>query len=248
MAYDKKRVADNISAMIKARELKIGDVERAVGLSTGYFSRLSKDGNNTVLNIKTLIDISDFLQISLDVLVKYDIGAMSTKEQTIVAFLEQLHTKTLEEKIEWRAESKDDLLALESDLSPMKEHPLFYFDCEGEKSECGSYYHSQFHKHKYLKICSDMYNTDMDEHTHFYIAQLSGDRGETFIEATIVVDDNKNSINRYIISPLCSVKDDDTSDFAKTVRKLYVDVQDMHKDVKLEPLAKDAIEKFLGII
>ena len=43
MQFESKKLYDNIQFLIKNDNLKIGDVEKELGCSSGYFARLKKD-------------------------------------------------------------------------------------------------------------------------------------------------------------------------------------------------------------
>ena len=48
MDYDKQKLMDNIYFLIQEREIKIGELENEIGVSTGYISRLNKNPESAV--------------------------------------------------------------------------------------------------------------------------------------------------------------------------------------------------------
>ena len=69
--YDKSRLIRNIRILAKAKNIKIGVLEKDSGLSRGYLARLEKN-NDISPNIKTVCKIAEILGVSLDRLVYYD--------------------------------------------------------------------------------------------------------------------------------------------------------------------------------
>lgn len=58
------KLYSNIKALTKMKGLKLGEVEKAVGISVGYFSR-HKAVTSTVL-----VKLSDILEVSIDDIIK----------------------------------------------------------------------------------------------------------------------------------------------------------------------------------
>lgn len=56
----------NIGYLIKAYKVRVGDLERAIGVSVGYLSR----SNNVDMPISKVIKIADFFEITVDELVR----------------------------------------------------------------------------------------------------------------------------------------------------------------------------------
>lgn len=80
--------------------IKIGDLEKSVEVSTGYFSRLSKSPE-TLPNIDLALKVSYALNISLDLLLRIDLKALSSSEQLVYNYLCKIRDDTISGKIEW---------------------------------------------------------------------------------------------------------------------------------------------------
>ena len=65
---DLNNLANNIKYLIKAYNIRIGDLEDTIGVSRGYFSR----SMGVDFPISKVIKIADFFEITLDELVRGD--------------------------------------------------------------------------------------------------------------------------------------------------------------------------------
>lgn len=45
MEFDRARLMNNINTLIKDKNIKIGELENSIGISTGYLSKMSKADN-----------------------------------------------------------------------------------------------------------------------------------------------------------------------------------------------------------
>ena len=88
--FDKRVCMDNIYAIAKDKSIKIGDLEKKAGLSTGYLSKLSKEGNTAIPGIETLSTIADALSVSMDYLVSVNYRELNKDEKYVSSFIEKL--------------------------------------------------------------------------------------------------------------------------------------------------------------
>lgn len=100
---DTKRLIDNVYALIKSRNLRIGDVERKIGVSSGYFSRLAKNENDVAPGLDVVYKLAQILEITVDSLLNSDF----TKSQENVAYLEKFIKKIVTDiesgKMDWES-------------------------------------------------------------------------------------------------------------------------------------------------
>lgn len=59
----------NISIILAIRNINVGDMEKYIGVSQGYFSRMKKNRNT---NFDNIAKIAKFINVSLDELIKTD--------------------------------------------------------------------------------------------------------------------------------------------------------------------------------
>lgn len=60
-----KNLYPNVVRIAKDKKMELGDVERTVGVSLGFFSRLKKQPNRGI-SVGTVIKLSEVLNVTLD--------------------------------------------------------------------------------------------------------------------------------------------------------------------------------------
>ena len=120
--FDSKKCINNIYYLIKDRNMKIGDVEKEVGVSTGYFSRLSKEDNQASPSMETLCALADLLGVSLDSLAFLDLTEMGYQDRLVSDFILKVIEMTVASNLLW---TKQDMANVEVDISNFNKHPLF---------------------------------------------------------------------------------------------------------------------------
>ncbi len=104
--YSKKLLLNNIDYLIKKKGIKVGELETAAGVSSGYFSRLKNNENETVCPaVDTLSLIADKFNISLINLLYSDMTSLTEDDLYVIKFLKELTERTQDDKIKWDAES-----------------------------------------------------------------------------------------------------------------------------------------------
>ena len=53
MEFDRARLMNNINTLIKDKNIKIGELENSIGISTGYLSKMSKADNESMPDMET---------------------------------------------------------------------------------------------------------------------------------------------------------------------------------------------------
>ncbi len=109
--FDKKRCIDNIYALAKQKNIKIGDLEEAGGVSKGYLSRINKEDSTSSPSIELLDSISRQFGVGIDFLVNYSQDKLSPNEQFVYKFIDKLMCMTTAGKLEWLVETSSVLKA-----------------------------------------------------------------------------------------------------------------------------------------
>ena len=108
MAANDNYFIKNIFYLLKRKEIKVGDLERAVHISSGYLSRLKKtDG---LPNGDIMISLSQYFGISLDYLVFCDISKISDDDKLIIDFIKGVIEDTKSKKMQWEKAINDNSL------------------------------------------------------------------------------------------------------------------------------------------
>ncbi len=132
--FNKQLMLDNISFLLKESEKKIGELESEAGVSAGYISRISKEGN-TKPGIEFIINVAHSLNTSIDTLLNIDLSGMTPTELYLVSFLEKLNKDTLGDRLDWTRESADSLNRTETDINGIANHPLLSYETFYEDGE-----------------------------------------------------------------------------------------------------------------
>ncbi len=132
--FNKQLMLDNISYLLKETGKKIGELEADAGVSPGYISRISKEGN-TKPGIDFIINVADSLNISINTLLNVDLTEMTPNEKYLLSFLEKLNKDTLGDKLDWNCETADQLNRFETDSNGYTDHPLLSYETFYEEGE-----------------------------------------------------------------------------------------------------------------
>ena len=109
MEINKTAVLNNIYTLAKNKGMKIGELEEAAGISTGYLSKLKSDDSRSVPGVEILLNIALQLGVTLDVLICSDIEALNADERFIMLFINDLLKKTDAGKMGWQKLNENQL-------------------------------------------------------------------------------------------------------------------------------------------
>ncbi len=103
LATSKAQLFQNIYVLAKRNNIKIGDVEKVAGVSSGYFSRVIKHSSKATLSIEALVEIANLFETSVDALLFSDVSSLDSGEMYLLNFISKLTELTEGNKICWRA-------------------------------------------------------------------------------------------------------------------------------------------------
>lgn len=262
--FDKKLCMDNIYAIAKDKGIKIGELERTAGLSAGYLSKLSKEGNTAVPGIDSLLLIAQTLGVSIDALVSVDYRDLNSDEKYLAAFIEKLISGTELKKITWEIEGAAFLNT--NDTGGNFDHPLFLptpsvieDPASGELVD----YVANVYQSRFLRF-NDVNSFDNCYHCEFgkggdklYMMKLNlGDKNYPKDEAEF--DDSRykyvshEEVELYIIdahakvNPLCSTFSVG-KEMKKLIEKLYAAVYGGGRFIGMSSETKRAIDRFMDL-
>ena len=133
--FNKTLMFENINHLLKESGKKIGELENECGVSAGYISRTSKEGNAKP-GIDFIFNVAQALKVSMDTLLKEHLNDLTPTEKYLISFIEKLYSDTLADKLDWESESADYLNNLEPDFNGNVGHPLYDVKTFYEESEC----------------------------------------------------------------------------------------------------------------
>lgn len=134
-SFDKKICLANIYYLAKEKNIKIGDLEAAAGVSVGYLSRINKDDNETNPGIDFISRVAELLNTGIDTLVNVDLSGLTPTERYLISFMEKLKRDTSADKLDWERSSADSLNRMECDCDGIVHHPLFHYETFLEPGE-----------------------------------------------------------------------------------------------------------------
>ena len=103
--FDKEQFIRNIDALIKQKHLKIGEVEKAAGLSAGYLSRYRKSESDAAPSVEWVWKLAQFLDVSVDLLISGNFDGATDNIQYLTKFIRELKQRTDDNEVEWSSHS-----------------------------------------------------------------------------------------------------------------------------------------------
>lgn len=116
MEFDRSRLMNNITTLIKEKNIKIGELENSVGISTGYLSKMAKPENESMPGIDLIWKLAEKLGVSVDMLVGGDFSKSNDNLFYLVKFLHELKLETDVHEITWSKFSSYDAVKNPLDL------------------------------------------------------------------------------------------------------------------------------------
>lgn len=245
--FNKMLCLSNIYHLAKSKNIKIGDLESAAGVSAGYISRLNKADTKTSPSIEMLAVVADMLGVSLDALLYHDFEVLTPTEKYMVDFLEKLQAKTVSHAQVWRRETYSRLQRVRHDTHGDPDHPLFEWatsddDCAPRRIV----YNSLFREQEGVFVADDGYILPFNGNEHLYLMKVGvptemDDRGKTFeTEYELYLVDA-----RWNVSIVCSSTFEEESPYNQPLADLYTAAADSSKHPILESNVRSAIDNFM---
>lgn len=91
----------NIAYLLKKYGLRMGDLEKLLGISAGYISRTVKENSSKKLSIDVVWKIAKLFEISVQKLIEDDLSDLSGNKGILVDFMDKLKEQTQCVEIEW---------------------------------------------------------------------------------------------------------------------------------------------------
>lgn len=247
MKYSKKIFLSNIDYLIKKNNIKIGELENLVKVSTGYFSRLKNNDNDSLCpSIDIISSIAEKLYIPINILLFVDLSKRTPDECYIMKFIEELMLQTQTGKLGWLEES----IAKFYDINNKDNvsNPLVSLS-QNSYNESSVLYKSLFTDeqlkltgpvYKLVRVRRDIYITEVA-----YDSELEMDANNVSIcgyEMYFIENNYEKSIHK-----ICGMMDNgkDTEIFYM-MKNLYGIIKNSQDRSKLDNESKKGIEEFLS--
>lgn len=99
--FDNSFLVNNINYLTKKNDLRIGDLEKLLGISAGYISRTAKENSAKKLSIDVVWKTAKLFEVDIRVLLEADLQIPNSNTEMGAEFLKKVYTETEEGTIEW---------------------------------------------------------------------------------------------------------------------------------------------------
>lgn len=252
MEFNKERCITNIYALAKEQGVKIGELESAANISTGYLSRLAKETNTAIPNIEALLIISDMLNVSLDALIKKDLTLESSTEGYLLKVVNKLLEDTKNKPRIWIMESKKELEDMT--YKQVERHPLFTVGILGYKNlsedEAESHYarievgEEAFETHYEGVIPTESSATINGDFFYADVSQYAG-----FYLTSVIYPDGKKAYELFLreekkIEPLCTTYQAGIA-LTEKMEFLYKTVVEIFDKPKMKKSVRNTLDQYI---
>ncbi len=99
--FDNSLLVNNINYLIKKNGMRIGDLEKMLGISAGYISRTAKEGSGKKMSIDIVWKIAQLFGVELRILLDTNLQIPNKNSELMAKFLTKLCQQTEDNKIQW---------------------------------------------------------------------------------------------------------------------------------------------------
>jgi transcriptional regulator with XRE-family HTH domain len=99
--FDNSFLVNNINYMAKKSDLRIGDLEKLLGISAGYISRTAKENSAKKLSVDVVWKIAKLFETDIKVLLETDLQIPNSNTEMAAKFLQKTYGQTADGTIEW---------------------------------------------------------------------------------------------------------------------------------------------------
>ena len=246
-ATDKKEILKrvilaNVMYLINKMDLKVGKVEEAIGVSTGYLSRLGSEGNSTKIGLDLVSSLSTVLNVPMDLLCHVDLTALTETENSAVMFIGKLTDGTISGSEVWGKITSVDLAGLTVFSDGTTANPLI----KGRGKEM--WYASRFARNTGTKICGEMYTLGIGGGNFVYLVRVQYmDWDAHDYEMYICREGYDEDMDPLWEShPVCATNSKQPTVLDGALKKLYSTVAESTQHVQFTRVVKNAIDNYLN--
>ncbi len=245
--YDKKVCINNIRFLAKNQNIKLGSLEKSIGVSPGYFSKLEKEGNLANPTIDLIVKISEIFKVSVNSIIGPSLTDLNAKELIVLKFLSALIKDSEESKFLWIKDIEPHLSGSNFfdvlDDSPyagiLNKTSIYTGDCWIKKSSCIS----KFRKGETSIVTGACCRCNFDANKTILIIPLS-----TYEENTFSFTHPRIEI--YLLnpfcSPLCATGEETSPAIVELIEVLYKKACESTKNIMLDSKLEKDIVSYLN--
>lgn len=99
--FDNSKIAGNIAFFSKRNGVRIGELEKMLGISPGYISRTLKEGSGKKISIDIVWKIARLLGTDIRTLTEEEMWMPHTNTNLLVSFIQRLYADTRDNYFSW---------------------------------------------------------------------------------------------------------------------------------------------------
>ena len=100
--FDKRTLIINIAYFLQKYNLRVGELERLIGVSTGYLSRTARDNSTKKLSIDVVWKLARLFGVDIRTLVETNLSVPKRNSDMVIKFLDKLCEQTISGEITWK--------------------------------------------------------------------------------------------------------------------------------------------------
>lgn len=241
MEFDKNRLMNNINILIKNKNLKIGELENELGVSTGYLSRMSKSEKESAPSVDFICKLAAKLEVSIDSLVNGDFQHSNDNLYYMTRFLSSLTEDTDAHKFEWEKFTKYENLQEKYGFSDL---PMMTKTLHVNMKEESSYWKflSTFDNRVEFKMSNINYCAMVSGLGVVLLLKLDAENSEANKTAYELYAIEESSEEQVI--PICSTLQNDGA-ISPAILDLFNCIERHERDVKVSEEARSIIDRYL---
>ena len=237
--FDNTMLARNINYLCKKNNIRIGDLERILGISTGYISRTAKEKSGKRMSIDIAWRIARIFSVTLTALIETDLQVPNQNTALVAQFLDKLKARTERNDIEW-----------ENLGGPMCEFDrrLAGMEIFQEESDDVVYRPAHLNSERRFTLADDVYACKgVDPEGLLIMVAYSMDERESSYHIDFYVLRPNNSVNqRWRLDKAFSTIDDRSGQLDRLAGDLMSLVQTQEMDTKITPEVRNVLKNFLN--
>lgn len=230
-SFNRALLVKNIKYLASKRGVNLGTLERTIGVSTGYFSRIINDEGkvgSTVLDV--IYKVGDNLHIPVSSLLSIDLTGLTPNEELLSKFFTKVFQDTVDCSLVWECETEQYLQGC------LKNGKHILIDSEISQNMMIFHYTSRFGQN--ISIAGNAYKVELEEQT-LYLVKVSDKEGNLGYEMYFLDEYNRD----YPVDPLYSAYQKNA--LFEQVNNLYTAATESSRHVKLSDSALASIHHYL---
>ena len=227
--FSKKIFFDNVNYVANQRNLKISTLERIVGVTPGYLSKLRKDDSRKGVSIDLIFKIADALKVSVDYLCTVECDGLNDVELDLLALFEKVKKDTINNKCKWEIENANMIMIKQGHIG-------------NALVDNSSNYVSLFNVNDNVVPDGISYTLKLKTHVYMALVRVKSNlqyRG-AYLETYIIDEINDNRVRK-----LCKTTNDMSSMIDSALEDLYHVAEMSGKKISLDDDTSRFIKEFL---